>query len=420
MNVFLGQSMIFFLSCVSTSIHSTVIELNDKSFTELVLNTDDKWFVDFYAPWCGHCKKLEPILAEVSSDIGAINVGKMDATRYKAIALSENITHFPTIKYYKSKIRRLYDGPRTVEGILTFMAKVQAPVFHQISTLNELDDRIFDIYPVSFVLYLGQNENSQNILPNFIKIAELMSYDTYFATVDSIQKNQETSSFITKIERDQTPKLLDISYLATGNMSLVEAHTYFENHKYPLISKLENHNFHILHSIGKMMFIVVIDPSDLNRKTELLNVLSITANSLSDFLLNSVIIGYLDGKKWDKFIAKHNVTVLPSILILDPIEDSYYAIGQQEVFNSVDSLSSLLTATANYKLTAFNKEQTESQSHNILKNKLMKFKHPNFLTKIWQKLVDAYPWSLLCVVPILLVALMIYLSGPEDDDEKND
>jgi len=34
-----------------------VIELTDDSFDKNVINSDDVWMVEFYAPWCGHCKK---------------------------------------------------------------------------------------------------------------------------------------------------------------------------------------------------------------------------------------------------------------------------------------------------------------------------------------------------------------------------
>lgn len=37
-----------------------VITLTESNFEEMVYNSDDFWFVEFYAPWCGHCKKLLP------------------------------------------------------------------------------------------------------------------------------------------------------------------------------------------------------------------------------------------------------------------------------------------------------------------------------------------------------------------------
>lgn len=37
-----------------------VVELNDANFERLVLQSDAIWVVEFYAPWCGHCKQLTP------------------------------------------------------------------------------------------------------------------------------------------------------------------------------------------------------------------------------------------------------------------------------------------------------------------------------------------------------------------------
>ena len=50
--------------------------------------TVDLWFLDFYAPWCGHCKKLNPILDEVAAElVGKQNmaIGKIDATSNRKV-----------------------------------------------------------------------------------------------------------------------------------------------------------------------------------------------------------------------------------------------------------------------------------------------------------------------------------------------
>uniref|UniRef100_A0A8C0U6T3 protein disulfide-isomerase n=1 Tax=Cyanistes caeruleus TaxID=156563 RepID=A0A8C0U6T3_CYACU len=62
------------------------VEDLDESFKEN--RKDDIWLVDFYAPWCGHCKKLEPVWNEVGIEMrnmgSPVKVGKMDATSFSS------------------------------------------------------------------------------------------------------------------------------------------------------------------------------------------------------------------------------------------------------------------------------------------------------------------------------------------------
>lgn len=46
-----------------------MIELTDSNFDSLVLNSEDMWLVEFYAPWCGHCKNLAPHWAQAATEL---------------------------------------------------------------------------------------------------------------------------------------------------------------------------------------------------------------------------------------------------------------------------------------------------------------------------------------------------------------
>ena len=64
-----------------------VVVLTDATFDAAVYGSKDIWFVEFYAPWCGHCKKLEPEWNEVATAMkGKVKFAKVDATEEQGLA----------------------------------------------------------------------------------------------------------------------------------------------------------------------------------------------------------------------------------------------------------------------------------------------------------------------------------------------
>ena len=63
------------------------MELTDGNFEELVLGSDDMWLVEFFAPWCDHCKNLAPHWASAATELkGKVKLGALDATVNTVIA----------------------------------------------------------------------------------------------------------------------------------------------------------------------------------------------------------------------------------------------------------------------------------------------------------------------------------------------
>lgn len=81
-----------------------VIELTDENFDKLVLNSEDMWLVEFYAPWCGHCKNLAPEWAAAANELkGKVKLGALDATvntlKVRYICFIDIFLQYSNLKY---------------------------------------------------------------------------------------------------------------------------------------------------------------------------------------------------------------------------------------------------------------------------------------------------------------------------------
>ncbi|XP_015231328.1 protein disulfide-isomerase [Cyprinodon tularosa] len=96
-----------------------------KNFEEVAFNPSKNVFVEFYAPWCGHCKQLAPIweqLGEKYKDSPDTIVAKMDSTANEIEAVK--VHSFPTLKFFPAGDDRQvidYNGERTLEGFTKFL-----------------------------------------------------------------------------------------------------------------------------------------------------------------------------------------------------------------------------------------------------------------------------------------------------------
>ncbi|KAI3464524.1 hypothetical protein Pfo_021187 [Paulownia fortunei] len=112
------------------------------SLQDMVFNSGKNVLLEFYAPWCGHCKKLAPILDEVAvsfeNDADVI-IAKIDATANDIPQDTFDVKGYPTL-YFRSSTGNLlqYDGDRTKQDIIDFIQKNQATVAKQESRKEEL------------------------------------------------------------------------------------------------------------------------------------------------------------------------------------------------------------------------------------------------------------------------------------------
>jgi len=123
-----------------------VVILTDDNFEEVVMKSKDMWLIEFYAPWCGHCKSLEPHWNQAANELkGKIKIGKVDATVQQKLGSRFKVQGYPTIKIFPPGSKtdnkaQNYDGPRDSSGIVA-IALEKLEKFGVISDVEQLTNQ---------------------------------------------------------------------------------------------------------------------------------------------------------------------------------------------------------------------------------------------------------------------------------------
>ncbi|XP_037930839.1 protein disulfide-isomerase TMX3 [Teleopsis dalmanni] len=200
---------------------SRVLELTDRFID---VRHEGQFLVMFYAPWCGYCKRTEPIFALVAQALHATNVrvGRLDCTKYPASAREFKVRAYPTIMFIKGNMEYVYSGDRTKDELVDYALRMSGPPV-QLVTRTESVDMLKGSHTI-FFMFVGQQEG--------------VVWDTFYAAAESYQEH----GFFYATTEDIAIQHFDMEKLPAVIVYKEEMH-----HFYP--------NGHIAHEM---------DPQDVN------------------------------------------------------------------------------------------------------------------------------------------------------------
>ncbi|XP_006644146.1 protein disulfide isomerase-like 2-2 [Oryza brachyantha] len=108
------------------AVPSSVVVLGQDNFDSVVLDESKDVLVEFYAPWCGHCKHLAPTYEKLASvykmDEGVV-IANLDADKHKDLAQKYEVSGYPTLKFFPkaNKAGEDYDGGRELDDFVKFI-----------------------------------------------------------------------------------------------------------------------------------------------------------------------------------------------------------------------------------------------------------------------------------------------------------
>jgi len=171
---------------------SAVTELTDKNFDSVVLDESKDVLVEFYAPWCGHCKSLAPTYEKVAAAFVTepnVVIAKIDADGNRGAGNKYGITGFPTLKWFGKNNKEdptPYEGARDVKGFVDFVNEKAGTARSTEGRLSDTAGRITSLDDIATKFVAAANKAS------LVKEAEAIA-----ASLTGVE--QENAKFYVKV-----------------------------------------------------------------------------------------------------------------------------------------------------------------------------------------------------------------------------
>ncbi|RXG53299.1 Protein disulfide-isomerase A3 [Armadillidium vulgare] len=165
------KALLLLISLIGVLKADDVLQLEDSDFESKLADTDTA-LVMFFAPWCGHCKRLKPEFEKAGSILKdndpPIALVKVDCTEGgKETCNKFGVSGYPTLKIFRNgELSSDYNGPREVNGIVKYMRSQVGPVSKDLSSIEEAE-KFLSKNEVA-VVYFGEG----SLKDAFMKVAD--------------------------------------------------------------------------------------------------------------------------------------------------------------------------------------------------------------------------------------------------------
>ncbi|XP_065148039.1 protein disulfide-isomerase A3 [Paramisgurnus dabryanus] len=137
--------LLFIVALATAARASDVLEFTDDDFDSKI-GDHDLILVEFFAPWCGHCKRLAPEYEAAATRLkGIVSLAKVDCTANSNVCGKYGVSGYPTLKIFRGgEDSGGYDGPRTADGIVSHLKKQAGPASVEIKSEADFEKFIGD------------------------------------------------------------------------------------------------------------------------------------------------------------------------------------------------------------------------------------------------------------------------------------
>ncbi|KAI7753760.1 hypothetical protein M8C21_007182 [Ambrosia artemisiifolia] len=322
-----------------------VVELDESNFDSAVSSLDFI-FVDFYAPWCGHCKRLSPELDKAAPILSGLKtpvvIAKIDADKYSRIASKYKIYGFPTLKLFMHGVPTDYNGPRKSDLLVRYLRKFVAPdvtVLKSDSGITEFVEAAGTFFPI--FIGFGLDE------PAISNLAIKFKKNAWFSVAKDFSENM-----MTLYDFDKAPALLalhpnfneqSIFYGPFEDKFLEE---FIQQSLLPLTLPISGDNLKLLKDDKRKIVLTIVEDETHYESKGLIKLLRAAASANRDF-----VFAYVGYNQWKDFAEAFEVgrkTPLPKMVVWDGNE-VFFAVIDSESIQGEDQGSQITLFLERYR-----------------------------------------------------------------------
>ncbi|KAG1907137.1 thioredoxin-like protein [Suillus fuscotomentosus] len=249
---------------------SDVLVLTKDTFTSAV-NSEPLILVEFYAPWCGHCKALAPHYEEAATTLKGkdIKLAKVDCVDQADLCQSHGVQGYPTLKVFRNGEPTEYSGPRKADGIISYMLKQNLPAVSDVTASNLAEFQNAD----KLVVLAYVSSTTKAPAPEFSATAEKLRDEYLFGITSdaaAIAAAGVTPPAIV-VYRNFDERITEYPHPPSA-VTTAELEAWIQQLAIPILGEVNGETYAMYAGSGKPIGYLFLDPTD-EKKDETLAVL---------------------------------------------------------------------------------------------------------------------------------------------------